>query len=261
MPNMHLIRQTLEQHALESRPDLVVIPEAFNGMPADIDTFAAEPSRTFLATLAKALQATVVGGSIDRIDTDGTRRNTCFVVDPAGRECGAYHKRVLFAAEQEHTTPGTSCGLFEVGTLRIGVLICGDLWEPGLARELLHRADLLCVPAKTSVSSDRLVPYARKLWWNLALTRAMENGLPVIVSDWAAGRHEAVTTVEQQKIRSVHYTSGATCIVDPGKRPDIEAMQQVITNGHKGLLEAVIDLEAVAAYRRHRQSEGLLPPP
>jgi predicted amidohydrolase len=104
------------------------------------------------------------------------------------------------------------------------------------------------------------VPYARKLWWNLALTRAMENGLPVVVSDWAAGRHEAVSTVEQQKVRAVHYTSGAACIVDPGKRPDIDATQSTITAGHKGILEATIDLEAVAAYRRHRQQVGLLPP-
>ncbi len=259
LPNMHLIRQTLEAHFIERPADVVVLPEAFNAMPADIDPFAGPPSRKFLRTLAKALSTTVVGGSIDMNVGEGPRRNTCFVVDAEGRECGSYSKRVLFAGEQEHTQAGTSCGIVDVGGLRLGVLICGDLWEPALARELLDKVDILCVPANTTVPSDAYVTYARKLWWNLALTRAMENGLPVVVSDWAAGRHEAVASAHGQKVRAVHYTGGASCIVDPGRRPDFDAMQRTITAGHKGIVEAEIDLEAVAAYRRHRRSVGLLP--
>lgn len=259
LPNMHLIRQTLEAHFIERPADVVVLPEAFNGMPVDVDPFAGSPSRKFLRTLAAALGTTVVGGSIDMKVGDGPRRNMCFVVDASGRECGAYSKRVLFAHEQEHTTAGASRGIFEVSGLRIGVLICGDLWEPALARELLDEADVLCVPAKTTVPSDAFVAYARKLWWNLALTRAMENGLPVVISDWAADRHEAVSSAHAHKVRAVHYTCGASSIVDPGRRPDFDTMQRTVTAGHKGIVEAEIDLEAVAAYRRYRRSVGLLP--
>ena len=58
------------------------------------------------------------------------------------------------------------------------------------------------MPAKTAVPSDNHVEYARTLWHNLALIRAMENGLPVVVSDWAGGRH--TPTDVDRSVGSVH---------------------------------------------------------
>ncbi|MGB9626439.1 MAG: carbon-nitrogen hydrolase family protein [Phycisphaerae bacterium] len=264
MPNMHRLRQAAEGTVRAHGTDLLVLPEAFAGLPCDHDEgVAARQARQFLSTLAKACRVNVIGGSIDYPHDDGSRRNTCFVVDRDGREVGRYDKRVLFAREMDARQAGAGAGVFELDAerarIRVGVLICADLWDPALARELMGRADLLCVPAKTTVPSDRHVEYARSLWWNLALTRAMENGLPVVVSDWAEGRHESKRLVEGTMIRDVHFTCGGGSLCDPSGRPEMARIQQTIARGAPGVLTAAIDLDAVARFREYRQSVGLLP--
>jgi predicted amidohydrolase len=260
MPNMHLLRQAAECVVRESGADLLVLPETFTGQPCDYDQGASgRQARQFLATLAKACRVNVIGGSIDYQYEGGERRNTCFVVDRDGAEVGSYHKRVLFARELESRQAGAGPGIFDVAGARVGVLSCADLWDPALAREMLGRVDLLCVPAKTTVPSDRYVEYARTLWWNLALTRAMENGVPVVVSDWAEGRHETKRLVEGTTIRDTHYTSGGGSVCDPSGRPEIVRIQQTLARGAAGVLTAAIDLDAVARFREYRQSVGLLP--
>jgi predicted amidohydrolase len=258
MPNLHLLRQLVDRHVQSSPVDLVVLPEVFNGVPCDYDPDAGPMARQFLQTLARACGVAVIGGSIDYRHDDGQRRNTTFVVDAQGHEVGAYHKRVLFASEQSERTAGAGPGVFEVAGARVGVLICADLWDAGQARELVDRADLLCVPAKTSVPADSHLEYARHLWWNLALTRAMETGLPIVVSDWAESRHEASILTDGKKVRTVHYTSGGASIVDPGQRPDLARIQRTLPAGRPGVLTGAIDLDAAAAFREYRRSVGLL---
>jgi predicted amidohydrolase len=260
MPNLHLLRQTCEQLVQRASLDWIVLPESFNGQPCEYDNGAAgRDARTFLATLARACEVNVVGGSIEYQHDDGTRRNTCFVLDRDGNEIGRYDKRVLFNREPELRTAGREAGTFEVEGVRVAVLICADLWDPALARELVGRADVVFVPAKTTVPSDRYVEYARAVWWNLALTRSVENMMPVVVSDWAANRHEAKRLVDGTTIRDLNYTSGGASLCDPSHRPDIDRMQQTIVRGAEGVLLAEIDLDAVARVREYRQSVGLLP--
>jgi len=259
MPNFHLLRQMLEQHVAAAPADLLVLPEVFNGVPCDYDPLAGPLARRFLATLARACRVAIVGGSIDYQDDDGTRRNTCFVVDADGNEVGAYHKRVLFGPEQGGRRAGETAGIFELAGVRVAVLICADLWDPSLARELIDRVDLLCVPAKTTVASESHISYARELWWNLALTRAMETGLPVVVGDWATARHEAHAAIDGVRTHAVHYTSGGSSIVDPGRRPDFDQLQMRLPPKDAGLLAATLDLDAVARFREHRRAVGLLP--
>jgi predicted amidohydrolase len=259
MPNMHHLRETSERLARREGADLIVLPETFTGQPSDYDGGASgRQAREFLRTLARACGVAAVGGSIDYQDEDGARQNACFVVDAEGHEVGRYDKRVLFAREIESRRSGTAPGVFEVAGVRVGVLVCADLWDPLMALELRDRVDVLCVPAKTTVPSDRYVDYARGLWWNLALTRAMESALPVVVSDWAARRHESKRVVEGRTIRDTHFTSGGASICDPSGRPDLGRIQQTIVKGAPGVLTATIDLDAVAAFRDYRRSVGLL---
>ncbi len=260
MPNMHVIRQTLERLAGEQPIDVAVLPEAFNGQAVEHDNGAAgEQARQFLRTLAKACGVHIVGGSIEYRHKYGRMYNSCFVVDRDGREVGEYAKRKLFAQEADTRTAGNRAGIFELDGFRVGVLICADLWFPELARELLNEVDVLCVPAKTSVPSDRYIDYARKLWQNLALTRALENALPVVVSDWAESRHQGKHVIEGTTVRQVHYTAGASSIVDPSVRPDPDRIQQMLAAGGAGVIVSAIDLEAVAKFRAYRASVGLLP--
>ncbi|UCD28008.1 MAG: carbon-nitrogen hydrolase family protein [Planctomycetota bacterium] len=259
MPDMHLIRQTIEKALVKEPADLVVLPEVFNGVPADYNPDAGPQARQFLSTLAKACKIAVVGGSIDYQHNLGNRRNTCFLFDSSGNEVGSYHKRLLFAHERESHQKGDGPGIFELAGIRIGVLICGDLWEPNYVRELIDRIDLLCVPAKTTVPSDSHTEYARRLWWNLALTRAMENALPIVVSDWPESRHEATRLIDGTKVHHVHYTSGGASITNPGKRPHFDDIQINLPRGKPGNLSATINLEEITKFRNYRRSVGLLP--
>lgn len=256
MPNLHLIRQTVEKVVAEAPLDLVVLPELFDGDPDD-----SSPSRVgqFLGTLARRCDTHVIGGSSLIVDEQGRRFNTCFVFDRHGEEVGRYDKRILFSTEADRRQPGESAGVFELDSFRVGVLICADLWHPELARALCNQVDILAVPVKTTVPSEKNVEYARTLWQSMALTRAMENGLAVLVSDWCSARHDWSRQVQGSRLRQTHYTSGAACIVDPSHRPDVQRIHRTLARGEEGVLRADIKLAALATFREYRQSVGLLP--
>lgn len=235
------------------RVDVVVLPEVFDGRSDGGD---AAPARASLRALARRFDVHVVGGSCLVREADGRQFNRCYVVRRDGSELGAYDKRVLFSSEARIRQAGQGAGVFELDGLRVGVLICADLWHPELGRELVDRVDVLAVAVKSSVPSESHVAYARRLWQAMALTRAAENGYAVVVSDWPAARHES----QRDAARHVHYTSGATCIVDPSHRPDVERIQQVVADAGPGSLRAEVDLDALRRFREYRRSVGLLPP-
>ncbi len=201
MPNMITLRKMAEE--LPSGVDVVVLPEMWTGLIDDPNvTEQADQAAQFLQTLARGCSVIVVGGSFQRLASSGRLQNVCLVVDRRGEIAGEYVKRALFSHERDTHEAGSENGVFEVEGFRIGVQICADLWWPERTRELIDLVDVLCVPAKTAVPSDNHVVYARALWHALELTRATESGLPIIVSDWAGGRH-APTDVDMS-IGSVH---------------------------------------------------------
>ena len=51
MSNMHVLREIVERHVQSVPTDLVVLPEAFNGTPADYDPHAGPMARQFISTL------------------------------------------------------------------------------------------------------------------------------------------------------------------------------------------------------------------
>jgi len=247
--NLQAIRRLARKALATDGPaDFLCLPEALAGRAAE--THPAEQVQQvqdFLAELARGCRANVIGGSIEIREADGTLRNRCLIIDRTGRQIGHYDKRILFGAEQGRCQAGTSDGLFELDGVQIGVLICGDAWWPELPRRYCHRAEIIFIPARTGVPSADRIEYARMLWHNLALTRAMENGCAVVVSDWAESRHEP------------HCTAGAASVADPSARPDAARLLRTLPDGRAGWIARRIDLDAVAEYRRYRQSVGLLP--
>lgn len=250
--NLARIRGVLRSAAEADPIDLVVLPEIFNGWPAAQADPCVGDARRFVSDLAREQGCIVIGGSLGWTDADGARRNLSVVCDRSGREVGAYAKRVPFGREQGRIEAGADDGLFECDGVRVAVLICGDLWRPELSAGCMRRADVLCVPARTGVASEPHALYARILWWNLALVRGMETGLPVIVSDWAATRHDAP--------EHPHQTAGGASVIDPSGRPDIRRVQLRREDGGECVLRATIDLDAVEDFRAYRRSVGLLPP-
>ncbi len=257
--NMVLLRELVEQLVAQAPLDIVVLPELFDGWyapPRGADQAA--DARRFLANLARAGRVNVIGGSVDRPQPEGRPRNTCFVMDRDGNEIGHYDKRALFSHEADHRSRGDSAGVFEVDGFRVGVLICADFWHPEYAREMLDAIDVLCVPAKSAVPSDKYVEYTRTLWESLALTRAMESAVAVVVADWSAARHDESLSAGGADTRRTYYTCGTSTICDPGHRPDISRIQQTTHRGQPATLRADIDLNALAEYREYRLAAGLL---
>lgn len=249
--NFEAIRRMVHEVAARQPVDLIVLPEALDGEGPDVDgpgvsEATSSDVRQFIVELATSAGAGVVGGSVAHRHGDGPITNTCLLADRTGRIVGEYAKRKLFATEADTRTAGRTPGIFDLSGLRVGVLICADLWYPELARELCGRVDVLCVPAKTTVPSAESVPYARTVWWSLAMTRAVENALPVVVSDWCEQAH------------ATGFTSGATSVNDPAGRPDPTRLQRRMDDGQPGVLIAQIDLDAVAEIRQYRRAVGLL---
>jgi len=188
MPNMFDLRKTIEN--LPQALDIVILPETWTGIPpTQWNDSLTEKALQFLQNLGRTSQINVVGGTIVQQDKDGKRHIVTPIVDRQGNLVGQYAKQTLFGQEQDVFTPGNRTNIFDLGGIRVGVLVCADLWRGELAQNLRGQIDILCVTAKTSTPSDEHVLYARQLWHSLALTRAMENGFPVVVSDWASGRH------------------------------------------------------------------------
>ena len=260
MPNLHHLRQRVEALTATNAVDLLVLPESFTGVPAeDGDEPAADQAVQFLSTLARVCRVAVVGGSVSHVADDGAVYNTTYVMNRAGELVGSYHKRRLFGREQETRTPGTNAGIFDVDGLRVGVLICADLWHAELARELIDRVDVLCVPTATVVVSEDNRAYARSTWHQLAMIRALETGLAIVVSDWADGRHESTRTVDGITTNEVRWTAGASSITDPSRRPDLARMQKSTVRGEPDHLVATIDSARLADFRAYRRRRGLLP--
>ncbi len=256
MPNLHLIRSTVEREVGTAPLDVVVLPEIFSGRHKTTD---GSDERRFLCTLARSCDVHVIGGSCQIAEADGRRFNRCFVVHRSGEEVGHYDKRALFSTEAEGRECGQGPGVFDLDGVRVGVLICADIWHPELAREVHDRIDLLAVPASTSVPTEKYQEYARTIWHALALTRAMENGVAVVVADWPEARQDSQRVADGMRSQRTHYTSGATTIVDPSHRPDISRIQRLLAKGKPGVLRGDIDLTAIAKYREYRRSVGLLP--
>ena len=182
----------------------------------------------------------------ERREDDGAIFNSTYVFDESGEYVGVYNKRILFGQEARRRRAGSGRpGVFELRGWRVGVLICADFWHPELAREISQEVDLLCVPAETVVPTREYVSYARTLWFNLAMTRAQENAVPVVVSDWAVTQLRAGEELLVADTRRNHFTSGGSSIVDPSARPNLDRIQSRLSHGGAGELTATLDLERV----------------
>lgn len=252
--------------------DIVVLPEHFNAATEDENSQAAainafdrglddathlpmngeahwEAALSFAANLARRHQVNVVAGSVERlVPEDASRINATHVFDRQGQDVGSYRKRKLFQFERRRgVVPGREPLVIEMEGVRCGVLICADLWYPELVREIAADVDVLCVPSQTVIRPESDPAYARLLWHSLAMTRAQENVLAVIISDQAA-------------TSKAHYRCGGVAtITDPSAQPDWRSIQRQLLEGQEGTLVSTIDLQRLGAFREYRRGAGLLP--
>jgi len=155
--------------------DLMVLPEFFNtgyqfisrqeaaglaeGIPSGKTCKA-------LMDLARSKGMFLVFGLAER--EKGKIYNSAAVIGPEGF-IGRYRKSHLFAEEKYFFDPGdTGFRVFDLGDVRIGIMICFDWWFPESARSLaLLGADIICHPA------NLVLPGCQKAM----VTRSLENGV------------------------------------------------------------------------------------
>ena len=105
------------------------------------------PTTAALTELARAKQAYLVGTIVE---SDGSRLfNTAVVIGPHGF-VGRHRKVHLPDAERRtfDAAPQEDDALFDLGGVRVGVVICFESWFPERCRRLaLAGADMLCHPA------------------------------------------------------------------------------------------------------------------
>ncbi|MGD2126972.1 MAG: nitrilase-related carbon-nitrogen hydrolase [Desulfobacteraceae bacterium] len=159
----------------ESEADLMVLPELFNTgyqfvSREEVESLAEEiPSGKTcqaLIALSKTQGMFLVFGMAEK---DGQKvYNSAAVTGPNGF-VGTYRKVHLFAEEKYHFDPGdTGFQVFDLGPVRIGVMVCFDWLFPESARALaLLGADIICHPA------NLVLPHCQQAM----VTRSLENGV------------------------------------------------------------------------------------
>ncbi|MFH1893662.1 MAG: carbon-nitrogen hydrolase family protein [Candidatus Zixiibacteriota bacterium] len=130
--------------------DFVCLPEYVFIPPGskDYSAYAAEYERNilYLAKLSKDLNTTLIGGSIVMRSSKGMH-NTSFVFS-RGYRIGCYSKVYPTVGEMEKgIMPGKTFSSWNIGGVRVGVLVCADVLHPESFDEMgKQEVDIIFVP-------------------------------------------------------------------------------------------------------------------
>jgi len=188
-------------------------------------------SVAWLRALAAERSAVMVMGLAE---TAGDRvYNTAVVVGPEGL-VGKYRKLHLFDREKELFHPGDEgLQVFDIGGVKIGIMICFDWIFPEVARTLaLRGAQILCHP------SNLVLPYCQKAMF----ARSVENGVFTITANRVG---------MEERVGRQFVFSGNSQILDPRGEPLAQA-------GGETVEARVVDIEPKAALNKEITSANHL---
>ncbi len=227
------IRELVERAAQE-KPDLVTLPEIWNG-PYQQDLFPAfaeprfGPSWQFLSGLAAEHGIWLSGGSIAERE-EGKVYNTAYVFDRSGREAARHRKMHLFDIqvsggqhfmESATLTPGDEVTVFETEFCRTGLCICYDARFPELFRLMVDRgAKLVLVPAAFNMTTGPAH------WELLFRQRAVDNQV------------FCVGTSPARDLSAAYHAWGHSIVTDPWGRVVMQMQEQE----ELGVVELDLDL-------------------
>ncbi|MDD3115435.1 MAG: carbon-nitrogen family hydrolase [Anaerovibrio sp.] len=156
------------------RPDTILLPELWNTgfYPKPISQYADSQDnwKNHMGRLAAEYTVNIVAGSI-AVEHDKNIYNTCYIFDRAGKNTAFYEKTHLFspAREDQDFTPGSRLTVFQLDSIKCGIIICYDLRFPEIARQLaLQDISILFVAAAWPI--ERI-----QHWDTLLRARAIEN--------------------------------------------------------------------------------------
>ena len=152
--------------------DLVMFPEGYPGPGLRCPTAEYEAAPRMAAAAAENSIA-VCWSRMERCE-DGNYRLVVYVVDQRGTQVIRYeraHPATLPLDESRvWVAPGEVLGLFELADVRIGIVVCSELWIPEPTRVLaLRGAQVILSPAGggfTSLTAN---------WQTIVAARAIEN--------------------------------------------------------------------------------------
>jgi NAD+ synthase (glutamine-hydrolysing) len=174
--------------------DLVVTPElSLCGYPPE--DLLLRPA--FLAACAEELDrlAAQIAGPVVLVGfpefVDGKRHNAVAVLRD-GRVAAVYRKRELpnytVFDEQRYFEPGSAACIVDVAGVRVGVVICEDIWFPRSARQACAAGAQLIVVPNGSPYHTRQQGLRR----GVVTARARETGLAVVYVNRVGGQDELV---------------------------------------------------------------------
>lgn len=164
---------TVSNHLSHVQCDLMVLPELFASgyqftSKEEVEELAEPvpdgPTTRRLIQLARDRRMVLVAGLPER---DGAHcYNSAVIVGPSGF-LGCYRKTHLFYEETLFFSPGdTGFQVWDIGSARIGIMVCFDWFYPESARTLaLKGADIICHP------SNLVLPHCPEAM----VTRCLEN--------------------------------------------------------------------------------------
>jgi len=192
----------LENCLINSTADLVVLPELFTTGYQFKDRDEARqlaepvpegPTTEFLLELARFRKVTLIAGIAE---SAGDRLyNTAVIVGPEGY-IGKYRKAHIFDTEKNIFHPGDlPLEVFDIGPVRVGVIICFDWRFPETTRTLaLKGADVIAHP------SNLVLPHCPQAM----ITRCLENRVYAITADRVGTEsrlpEESLTFIGQSQI-------------------------------------------------------------
>lgn len=156
------------------RPDVILLPELWNTgfYPKPISEYAdyQDNWKRHMGRLAEEYTVNIIAGSI------ATKRNskiynTSYIFDRTGKNIATYDKTHLFspAGENKDFSAGNHLTVFELDSIKCGIIICYDLRFPELVRQLaLQDISILFVAAAWPI--ERI-----QHWDTLLRARAIEN--------------------------------------------------------------------------------------
>lgn len=160
---------------------LLVLPELFNTgyhftsvqETRDLaEKIPAGKTTKALCSIAQKKNIHIVAGIAEI--ADGSLYNSAVLVSPAGY-VATYRKIHLFNEEKLWFQPGNKgFDIYDIGPIKIGIMICYDWFFPESARILaLQGADLICHP------SNLVLPYCQ----DSMVTRCLENKIYAITAN------------------------------------------------------------------------------
>ena len=158
-------------------------------------------------------------------------------------------ERVLSREKERGVLAGHNLGAITYKGIKLGVVICADLWNAKLIEDLVvaRKIDLLLIPSFTVVPTD-YSKYAKQQWLSLGISRSREFIIPLVIADHGTHGKE--------------YDVGkVSCIIDPSLKSAKMKTQEDFINTipkNEDYISRIIDLNKIENYRKYRNELGII---